>query len=244
MKLRDKTVLVTGGSKGIGKATVEAMVREGANIVLTYATDQDVENYAQDLSVQFGVRIRAIQTDITNQAEVDAMFSKVKNEFSGLDVVVNSAGIFDDHDSPENLEAFRGIFETNFLGQVRITNGARKLMTKGKIVFVSSLSGGYGQGSPDSIAYAAMKAALDSYTRNLARALAPNILVNAIAPGATLTPMWGEMDPSYKAKVASGLLIGRWIQSSEIAEGIVFLAKNDAICGEVLVLDGGDGLKQ
>lgn len=88
-----------------------------------------------------------------------------------------------------------------------------------------------------------MKAALDSYMKNLAKQLAPDILVNSIAPGRTLTPMWGEMDNQYKAKQAAGHLINRWIEPSEIADGAVFLIKNDAVCGEILTIDGGMSLK-
>lgn len=79
--------------------------------------------------------------------------------------------------------------------------------------------------------------------KNLAKALAPDILVNSVAPGRTLTPMWGEMTGEYRAAQAAGHLIGRWIEPSEIADGAIFLAKNDAVCGEVLVIDGGMSLK-
>jgi 3-oxoacyl-[acyl-carrier protein] reductase len=88
-----------------------------------------------------------------------------------------------------------------------------------------------------------MKAALDSYMKILAKHLAPDILVNAVAPGKTLTPMWGDMDKKYKKEQASEHLINRWINPSEIADGVVFLAKNDAVCGEILTIDGGMSLK-
>ena len=97
------------------------------------------------------------------------------------------------------------MFETNLLAQVELTNAARKLMAKGKIVFVSSIHGELGHGRPDAIAYSASKAALNSYMKNLAKALAPDIFVNAVSPGRTLTPMWGDMDDTYKAEQASGI---------------------------------------
>jgi 3-oxoacyl-[acyl-carrier protein] reductase len=243
MKLKDRVVMVTGGSKGIGKAVAEAMAAEGAHVVINYSSDQSAIEHARHLAEQYSAKVVAIKADITSQQQVDAMIAEIKEKFSKIDILVSSAGIFDEHDSPDNPDAFRNVFEVNLLGQVRVANAVRKLMAKGKIIFVSSISGGHGQGAPDSIAYAAMKAALDSYMRNLARALAPDVLVNAVAPGATLTPMWGKMDEAYKAEIASGLLINRWISPAEVADGIIFLAKNDAICGEVLVLDGGDGLK-
>ncbi len=243
MTLKDKTVLVTGGSKGIGRAVVEAMAKQGANVIINYSHDaKAAEELANEVGKQ-SVKTLAIKADIAKSEEVDAMFSKIKEEFVTIDVLVNSAGLFDEDDSPDNLEAFENVFETNFLGQVRVTNAARKLMEKGKIVFISSIHGKLGHGRPDAIAYSAMKAALDSYMKNLAKALAPDILVNSVAPGRTLTPMWGDMDDAYKAKQAAGHLINRWIEPNEIADGVVFLAKNDAVCGEILVIDGGMSLK-
>ena len=96
------------------------------------------------------------------------------------------------------------------------------------------------QGSP---AYCAMKAALDSYTKNLAKILAPKILVNGIGPGKTLTPMWGELGKEEEKELGNDQLIERFIRPEEIAEGILFLAKNDAVCGELLIIDGGMSLK-
>jgi 3-oxoacyl-[acyl-carrier protein] reductase len=116
-------------------------------------------------------------------------------------------------------------------------------MEKGKIIFISSIHGKLGHGRPTAIAYSSMKAALDSYMKNLAKHLAPNILVNSIAPGRTLTPMWGKMDEKYKSKLAEGHLIKRWIEPNEIADGAIFLAKNDAVCGQILIIDGGMSLK-
>ena len=243
MTLKGKTVLITGGSKGIGGAVVEAMAEQGANVIINYSNDEKSAKEVASNAEKHSVKTLVVKADIANQAEVDAMFVKIKNDFSTIDVLVNSAGLFDEEDSPDNIDAFKNVFETNFLAQIRITNAARKIMQKGKIVFVSSIHGKLGHGRPDAIAYSSMKAALNSYMKNLAKALAPDILVNAIAPGRTLTPMWGDMDETYKAKQAAGHLINRWIEPSEIADGVVFLAKNDAVCGEVLVIDGGMSLK-
>ncbi len=243
MKLQGKTVLVTGGSKGIGRATVEAMAKEGANVIINYSHDVKAAEEVANLAAKNSVETLTVQANISKPEEVEIMFTKIKEKFSAIDILVNSAGLFDEDDRPESLDAFQNVFETNFLAQVRITNEARKLMKNGKIVFVSSIHGKLGHGRPDAIAYSSMKAALDSYMKNLAKALAPEILINSVAPGRTLTPMWGNMDDEYKAKQAAGHLINRWIEPSEIADGIVFLAKNDAVCGEVLVIDGGMSLK-
>lgn len=243
MMLKDKTVLITGGSKGIGRACVEAFAEQGANVIINYAHDEAGAKEAADAATEHGVKALVVQADITKQVEVDAMFAKIKAEFPSLDVVVNNAGTFAEGDSPDNLEAIQEVFDTDLFAQIRVTNAARKLMSKGKIIFISSIHGKLGHGRPTAIGYSASKAALDSYMKNLAKAVAPDILVNSIAPGRTATPMWGEMEETRKAELAAGQLINRWIEPREIADGAVFLAKNDAVCGEVLVIDGGMSLK-
>ena len=115
-------------------------------------------------------------------------------------------------------------------------------MKKGKIVNVSSIHGRSGQGRPTAIAYSAFKAALESYTKNLAKDLAPGILVNAIAPGRVATPMWGKLTKTDHKRLGKVHLIARMIEPEEVADGIVFLVKNDAMCGEILTLDGGMSL--
>lgn len=243
MILKGKTVLVTGGSKGIGRACAEAFAKEGADIVINYVHDtKSAQETADSIKTQ-GVKAVIVRADVAKQSEVDAMIAKVKDEFSGLDVLINNAGIFLNDDRPDNTAAIEQLFATNFFGAIRVADAARKIMSKGKIVFMSSIHGKLGHASPDAIGYAASKAALDSYMKNLAKALAPDIAVNSIAPGRTLTPMWGGMTGEFKARMASGHLINRWIESAEVASGAVFLAKNDAVCGEVLVIDGGMSLQ-
>lgn len=244
MILKDKTVLITGASKGIGLACVEAFAEQGANVIINYAHDEKTaREVAKLIADEHGVKTLVAQADIANQEQVDGMFAKIKEEFGSIDVLINNAGIFSEADNPDNIDAIQEIFAANFFGEVRVTNAARKLMTKGKVVFISSIHGKLGNGRPAAIGYSASKAALNSYMKNLAKALAPDILVNAIAPGRTLTPMWGEMNDDEKTELAAGHLINRWIEPSEIADGAIFLAKNDAICGEVLVIDGGMSLK-
>ena len=119
---------------------------------------------------------------------------------------------------------------------------ALELMKEGRIVNVSSIHGRLGHGRPVAIAYSAFKAALESYTKNLAKEVAPRILVNAIAPGRVNTPQWGSPDKKGQEELGQVHLIKRMIQPDEIAECIVFLAKSDVICGEVFTVDGGMSL--
>ena len=243
MKLQDKTVLVTGGTKGIGEAIVLAMADQGANVIINYAHDDKAAEALTATVRKKQAKVLAVKADIANPSEVEGMFETIKTAYDSIDVLVNNAGIFDEHDNPDNIEAFEKIFAANYFGSIRVTNAARTMMQKGKIIFISSIHGKLGNGRPAAIAYSSSKAVLDSYMKNLAKALAPDILVNSIAPGRTATPMWGEMDEARKADLASGHLINRWIDPKEIADGVVFLAKNDAVCGEILVIDGGMSLK-
>ncbi len=243
MILKGKTVLVTGAGKGIGRACALAFAEQGANVIINYLRDERAAREVADEAAKHGVKTLVVQADIADQAQVDAMFAEIKEEFSTLDVLVNNAGLFAEGDSPDNIEAIQKVFATDFFGEIRMVNAAHKLMDKGKIIFISSIHGKLGNGSPSAIGYSAAKGALDHYMKNLAKALAPDILVNSIAPGRTRTPMWGEMSEEESARLAAGQLIDRWIEPGEIADGAVFLAKNDAVCGEVLVIDGGMSLK-
>lgn len=243
MKLTGKTVLVTGGSKGIGRACVLAFAAEGANVIVNFASDEAAAKEVVTQAEKQGVKAIALQADITKDNDVERMFAEIGKSFSSIDVLINNAGIFNEEDNPTNLEVFEKIFATNFLAQIRVTNHSRKMMKQGKIVFVSSVHGTLGHAKPSTIAYSSMKIALDQYMKTLAKDLAPNILVNTLSPGQTHTPQWGEMSQEYMAERAEAHLINRWIQPEEIADGAVFLAKNDAVCGEVLVIDGGMSLK-
>ena len=243
MKIKNKVVLITGASRGIGSSTAITLAKQGASVIINYKSDKALASKVLDECNKYSKNNIIIKADITNEKEVKEMFDKITKEYGGLDVLVNNAGIFDDSDSPTNLEAFENIFKINLLAQVRVTKYALKLMKTGKIINVSSIAGRIGQGRPHSSAYSAMKAALDSYTMTLAKDLAPNIIVNSIAPGKTLTPMWGDLKESEKKELAKTQLINRFILPDEIAKGILFLIENDAVCGEILTIDGGMSLK-
>lgn len=238
-----KTVVITGASQGIGRATAIALAKEGYAVAINYrsneAAAQEVLNECNKHS-KGGLIVRA---DVSKEAEVSEMFKTIQDSFHSLDVLVNNAGVFDEEDSPTNIEAFENIYRNNFLSAVHTTKHALALMNKGSIVNVSSIHGRVGHGNPDAAAYSAFKAALDSYTKNLAKELAPDIRVNAIAPGRVATPMWGDPDEKEQAELGEVHLIERMIQPEEIADSILFLADNGAMCGEILTIDGGMSLK-
>lgn len=242
MNLKDKVVLVTGASKGIGKATAVAFAKEGANVIINFKSDSKAAQEVLEECNKYSEGSVTIQADVSDKGNVSEMLGKIKRQFGHLDVLVNNAGTFDEDDSPTNIKAFENIYKNNFLSCVMVTKYALELMKAGKIVNISSIHARLGYGRPTAIAYSAFKAALESYTKNLAKEVAPEILVNAIAPGRVATPMWGNPDEKEQKELGQVHLIKRMIQPEEIAEGIVFLVKNDAICGEVLTVDGGMSL--
>ncbi len=242
MELKGKIVLVTGAPKGIGKATALAFAKEGAIVVINFKSDQKSAEEAVEECNSYSKGNMAVQADVTKEEEVKGMFDTIRERLNHLDILVNNAGIFDENDRPTNIEAVESIYRNNFLSCVITTTHALELMKKGKIINLSSIHGRLGHGSPRSIAYSAFKAALESYTKNLAKELAPDILVNAVAPGRVVTPMWGNPNAKEKEELGQVHLIKRMIEPEEIAESIIFLSKNDAMCGEVLTIDGGMGL--
>lgn len=242
MDLKNKAVLITGASKGIGRSAAIAFAKEGSSVVINYKSDSRSAQEVLEECNKFSEGNFVLGADVAKKNEVEKMIEEIKKKFSRIDVLVNNAGIFDDRDSPTSIEAFENVYRSNFLSLVMVTKYALDLMKDGKIINLSSVHGRLGHGNPGAIAYSSFKAALESYTKNLAKKLAPKILVNAIAPGRVATPMWGRLDLNKQKRLGQVHLIKRMITSEEIAEGIIFVAKNDAMCGEVLTIDGGMSL--
>lgn len=242
MNLKDKIVLITGASKGIGGATAVVFAKEGAKVIINFKSDTVAAQKVLEKCNQYSQGNLTIQADVADEVSVSEMLIQVKEQFSGLDVLVNNAGIFDEEDSPTNLQAWENVYRNNFFSCLAVTKYALPLISEGRIINVSSIHGKLGHGRPEAIAYSAFKAALESYSKNLAKELAPKILVNAIAPGRVVTPQWGNPDEKEQVELGQSHLIKRMIQPEEIADSIIFLAKNDAMCGEVLTVDGGMSL--
>lgn len=233
-----KTVLVTGASQGIGKATAIALAKEGYSVAINYRSNEEAAQEVLDECNKHSEGNILVKADVSNEKEVAEMFGQIKS----LDVLVNNAGIFSEEDNPTNIKAFDDIYRSNFLSCVLVTKYALEIMKTGSIVNISSIHGRLGHGRPEAIAYSAFKAALDSYTKNLAKDVAPDILVNAIAPGRVNTPMWGAETEEEQKELGEVHLIERMIEPEEIADAVIFLTKNKAICGEILTVDGGMSL--
>lgn len=231
-----KTVLVTGGTSGIGAATSLAFKRAGAKVIACGFTDQELAEARANPEFD-GVDIRAL--DVSDKAAVDALVGSLQR----LDVVVNSAGMIL-RDAEHDPEMFDKVLDVNVSGGMRVSTAARPLLakSKGSIVFIASVMTVFG--GPKQPGYSASKGAVRNLTMSLAAAYAADgIRVNAVAPGWIVTALsQGARDnPQRSAQIMSRIPMGRWADPSEIADPILFLCSDAAryMTGTVMLVDGG-----
>lgn len=240
-----KVVLITGASRGIGRETARVFARHGYDVVINYYKSHD-EALAlkHELEEENKIKCLEYQASVNDALEVDKMIAKVMEVFGRIDVVVNNAGIaIDTVFEDKTRDNFLKILDVNLIGTFLVSKSASKYMASlgsGAIINVSSTNG-IDTNYPYSMDYDASKAGVISLTRNLAWELAPNIRVNAVAPGWVDTDMNRDLDIEYRNQEEEKILLGRFGRGSEIAKVIYFLATDDAsyINGEVIRVDGG-----
>jgi 3-oxoacyl-[acyl-carrier protein] reductase len=241
-RLRGKVALVTGGGTGIGRATSLALAAEGAAVAVNYSRSRgDAEETVSEIASRGG-RAIAVACDISDERGVGAMIGRVTGDLGRLDILVNNAGTteFIDHRNLEALtaEIWDRILAVNVKGTFFCCRAAARAMTDGgRIINIGSVAGVRGNGS--SIAYAASKAAIHTMTLSLARALAPAITVNAIAPGLIETRWHGGHDAENAARAARFPVkrIGRPEDIAHVA--VAFATADNFLTGQVIVVDGG-----
>lgn len=238
--MKDKTVIVTGGAKGIGKAIALKFASEGANIVLNYrsTSPEEVKNEIENM----GVKCLTVQADVSNTEQAQKLVDEAIAEFGGVDVLVNNAGITRDTLLMRMKEEdFDAVINTNLKGCFNMMKAVNKIMMKqrsGAIINMSSvigLAGNIGQ-----VNYAASKAGVLGMTYSVAKELAArNITCNAIAPGMIATDMTEVLSDKVKEQILEEIPLKRFGQPEEIAETALFLAKSKYITGQVITVDGG-----
>ena len=244
MSLTGKTAIVTGGSRGIGKAVCLELARRGCNIVLSFAGNTAAADQTVAECQALGVQALAVQGNVADADAVKALFDAALKQFGAVDILVNNAGI-----TRDNLlmllkeEDFDAVVDTNLKGTFLCMKAAVRPMMKqrhGRIISLSSVVGLHGNAGQ--VNYAATKAGVIGMTKSLAKELAGrNITVNAVAPGFIDTDMTAVLPEKAKEAILASIPMARLGAAEDVASAVAFLASDEAgyITGQVLAVDGG-----
>ena len=236
--------LVTGASKGIGRAIAYNLAQNGYDVVIGYNTDiaganetlEEVKKYSDGM---------IFKCDISNELEVKNMVENIISKYGDIDLLVNNAGIaIDKPFEDKNVEDFRRILDVNLIGTFLVSKYVGKYMMGNKSGVIINISSNNALNTyyPESLDYDASKAGVISLTHNLAKQYAPYIRVNAICPGWVNTDMNKNMDLEYKNSILKNIKLGRFAEPSEIADLVVFLGSDKAsyINDSIITIDGGE----
>jgi 3-oxoacyl-[acyl-carrier protein] reductase len=246
MDLRGAVALVTGGNGGLGQRICHALAKEGVHIAVMYAQSRDqAESVARELTSRYQINSAAFGCDITDSVAVDNIVGHVTRHFGRLDILVNDAAYnkaipFPDLDSM-TMEEWDKIIAVNLTGPMRLMKAAAPVMKaqgRGRIVNISSVSGIGPTGS--SIAYAVSKAGLIHLTRCMAVALAPETLVNCVAPGLLEgTRATANLRPEFVANSAATSLLKKPADKDDCADMVVTMCRTETMTGQTMVIDSG-----
>lgn len=249
MKLEGKAAIVTGAGTGVGYQTARMLAEQGCSVLVNYSRSRDGAEKAAAECERLGVRAIAVRADVSQDEDCVAMVAEAQKAFGRLDVLVNNAGYtkFVQHENLDGLEPddWQKILSVNLLGPFLCSRAARSLLEAddgGEIVMTSSVAGLVGMGS--SIAYCASKAGLNNLTVTLARALAPKIRVNAIAPGFIdgewLKEGFGDAFEKIRDSMIERTPLKRVATTESVAAGILsILMGPDLLTGHVIPHEGG-----
>lgn len=244
MRLKDKVAIITGGSRGIGFATAEKFLKEGAAVILTASTQANADRAAAQLQEKYPESVVAgISPDLSSLESVRAAFREVTRKYGCVDILVNNAGISESTPFSEYTEeTFDKVMDLNVKGVFNATKAASECMiARGKGVILSTSSMVSISGQASGFAYPASKFAINGLTISLARELGPKgIRVNAVAPGITETDMMKAVPKEVIDPLIRQIPLGRLGQPEDIANAFVFLASDETsyITGVVLSVDG------
>ena len=242
--LEGKTVLITGGSRGIGKGIVKVLIENGANVAFTYASSSGP---ALELSEKLNsneTKCISYKSDASIFSDCEKLIENVMNDFGNIDALINNAGI-----TKDNLlirmkeEDIDSVIQINLLSLIKITKSVLKNMMKqkfGRIISISSVVGF--TGNPGQVNYCASKSGITGFTKSLALEVASRgITVNAIAPGYITSAMTDKLSDPQRDSIISNIPVGRIGKPSDISNAVLFLAKEEAsyITGNTIHVNGG-----
>lgn len=240
-----KVVFITGGAKGIGASIAKKMASNGYNVVVNYLTsEKEAQNLKKEIEKLYSVEVKLLQGDISKEEKVKEMIENSIKEFGHIDCLVNNAALCQDNYFNEKSEQeFKSVLNTNLVGTFLTCKYVGEVMLKqksGRIINISSTNG-IDTNETYSMDYDASKAGVISLTRNFAKALAPFVLVNAVAPGWVSTEAVLEMNPTYLEEEKKKNMLNRFGKPEEIANVVAFLASEEAsyINSSVIRVDGG-----
>lgn len=249
MRFRNKNVLITGASRGIGEAAAMAFAQEGANLLLNYfVSDYESDAFEnisriKNLLEGKGVKIEIFEADISNPLKLAEMLNFAKENFEHIDIVINNAGyVVDKNINERTVEDWNRAIGVNLTGQYLVIKYFSEILNENGRVLNLTSTNGINTQYTGSIDYDAAKAGVISVTKNFAIELSPkNITVNAIAPGWVNTKMNEQLPEDFIKSETDKILLKRFADLSDVVKPILFLASEDAgyITGSVLVVDGG-----
>ena len=244
MSLQGRNALVTGGSRGIGRAICLELARQGAAVAVNYAGNEQAAQETVEACRTLGVQAEAFQADVSDPAACESLIAQVKERFGRLDILVNNAGVTRDGllmtAKPEDFDK---VLDTNLKGAYFCMKAAAKVMMRqryGRIVNLSSVVGLRGNAGQTN--YSASKAGLIGLTKSLAKELASrNVTVNAVAPGFIATDMTAALPEAVRTEMCKTIPEGRAGQPEDVANAVAFFAAEQSsyLTGQVLCVDGG-----
>lgn len=244
INLTGKVSLITGSTRGIGRAIAEKLAQAGSKLIITGTSHSRAESVAREISEKYSVDAFGVEMNLSNEESVKEAFKEIYKKFEGIDILVNNAGITRDKLFLRmSLKDWEEVIRVNLTGTFLVTQNALKKMLKqrwGRIVNISSVVGFMGNIGQTN--YATTKAGLIGFTKSLAKELAPrNILVNAVAPGFIETDMTAVLSEEIKEQYKKQIPMNRFGSPEEVANVVLFLVSDLAsyITGEVIHVNGG-----
>lgn len=242
MNPKGKTALITGGAHRVGKAITLALALAGANVVINYNTSAQAADATAAEAQALGVAALAVQADVADHRQVEQMVAAAQETFGTIHILINSASLWRKTPFPmTNLDDWHQVTGILINGSFYCANAVAPLMlAQGEGVIVNIVDLSAFEPWPHFMAHSVGKSALLALSRQLALELAPDVRVNAVAPGPVLPPP--DFDEVKAARTAGKTLLNRWGTAEDVAEAVLYFIRADYVTGEVLAVDGGERL--